>query len=77
MKFGQDASLDPEIVILKHNYPKAKKWDQAALDKIKELIKRDLWLWLSNIAQTTLSDSIAWSLDTSEPKWALEWTMVF
>jgi hypothetical protein len=25
MKFGQDASLDPEIVILKHNYPKAKK----------------------------------------------------
>ena len=77
MKFGQDAILDPEIVILKHNYPKAKKWDQAALDKIKDLLKRDLWLWLSDISKVTLADSISWSLDTSEPTWKMDWTLVF
>ena len=77
MKFGQDAILDPEIVILKHNYPKAKKWDQAALDKIKDLLKRDLWLWLSDISKVTLADSISWSLDTSEPIWKMDWTLVF
>ncbi len=40
-------------------------------------MKRDLWLSLSNIWQVTLSDSIAWSLDTSNPVNQDQWPMIF
>ena len=61
-KFGGNYDLDPEIIIIKANYDKAKKWDEVAKNKIKELMLTDLWLSLQNNKDVFVSNSI-----TSKP----------
>ena len=62
-KFGSESWLDPETIIFKNYFGKAKQWDEVAINKIKDMIYKDLGLELRDVKQTYLSNSISWSID--------------
>ncbi len=71
-KFWENANLSPELIIIKANYSKAMKWDEAAKNKIKELIANDLWLEVTDQKQVFVSNSISWGTDINTDNWN-EW----
>ena len=67
-KFGEDSSLDPEIIILKANYKPAMEWDKEAISKIKQLMLNDLWLELSNHKEVYVNSAITSSTDINSER---------
>jgi len=76
-KFWWDAQLSPEVIIIKAHYDKAMKWDEAARNKIKELISTDLWLEVADQKQVFVSNSIAWWTDINTSNENDEWGFWF
>ena len=66
-KFWENAGLSPELIIIKAHYDKAKKWDEASMNKIKELLAGDLWLEVTNQKQVFVSSAISRDTDVNTP----------
>ena len=64
-KFWESAWLSPEMIIMKAHYDKAKKWDEASINKIKELMASDLGLEVTNQKQVFVSSAISRDTDVN------------
>lgn len=78
-KFWDNAWLSPELIILKANYEKAMKGDEAARSKIKELIAADLWFELADEKKVFLANSITSTPDVNiaEEKSWMAWFVLW